>query len=515
MMAKLHAQNRFITGEIFIKIRDTFDVELVGYDFSWSGINKAFQKYEVNTHRIEKPFSDSVFNRKLAKIYKVFYNPKWNGDSLCAQLMRVPCVEFAEKIPLPVIQYTPNDLKPQQWYLRKIHAGNAWEFGKGSYLCRVAIIDNAILRNHNDLVGNIWSKSEEIPGNHIDEDSNGYVDDYHGYDVADGDEDVSPPASISDSSAFNHGTLIAGLCSAVTDNGKGIAGLGFRTSLLPIKCTPDTAADPRAVPFAYEGLYYAAKFRPNMVCIAWGSRDTSATMHLLLQVLRNENVFVIAAAGNDSIEKLRYPASSSLVFSVGACDSSDRLSAFSNYHKNLDALAPGTSIYSTMGTGPNNYGYVSGTSSSAALTCGLAGLLKYQSFSYTVDQMTQIIRKGCDDITASNPGKTDKIGAGRINAYRTINSNAASTEKLNSNEFLIYPNPSKGEFSVKSIVSNSVVRTIVLIDMAGNEVYADKNIHNGLYRDYSVHCNSLKPGIYTLMITSDLGISTIRLTVFE
>src|SRR5690606_5108307 len=102
------------------------------------------------------------------------------------------------------------------------------------------IIDNGVRIDHDDLKEIIWVNDKEIPGNNIDDDSNGYVDDVNGYDVADKDEDPTPPtAGLLNTSHFNHGTHCSGIASGATDNGTGMASIGFGTTVIPVKCAKD------------------------------------------------------------------------------------------------------------------------------------------------------------------------------------------------------------------------------------------------------------------------------------
>jgi len=493
----LFAQN----NEVYVKVRDTWQVDLQHYDYSWSGINKAFNKYGVQVSEIERPFPDSAFDFSLSKIYKLKFASNLSADSLSADLNKIPLIDFAEPVQHIYLHYTPNDLKPMQWYLPKINALGAWDFGKSTYQCRIALLDNSVLITHTDLSSNIWTNSAEISGNFLDDDSNGYVDDSHGFDVADWDADVNPPSGISDSSFWNHGTHCAGICCGVTDNGKGISSIGFKTNLIPVKCSRD--ADTTAgLPFAAGGLYYALKLKPNVICMPFGFRNFSKTWEMLVQKAHGMHIFLVASSGNDSADILAYPAAYGNVFSVGATDQNDKLSSFSNYNKNLDAVAPGVMMYSCLASGNNNYGYRSGTSQAAALTAGLAALIKSQNFSYTTDYVEASLKKACDDVTASNAGKTDKLGAGRINAYKAVNPTAANVNFLQNEDFYLFPNPTHSGFTIKSKVSETPVFSVQITDANGKIILNENNIPPGLYSGFYVPVDSFVPGIYFARITS-------------
>src|SRR3989338_7836248 len=138
-------------------------------------------------------------NEKFTRIYRVNTAAGANLDELISQLEALYCIEFAEKIPQYEISYTPNDPEytnlSKRWHLDRIAAEGAWDITQGCAGVKIAIVDDAVRINHEDLQANIYINPGEIPGNGIDDDANGYVDDVNGYDVADGDNNPSPPAN--------------------------------------------------------------------------------------------------------------------------------------------------------------------------------------------------------------------------------------------------------------------------------------------------------------------------------
>src|SRR5690606_22226235 len=133
--------------------------------------------------------------------------------------------------------------------LSAIGAATAWNyFSSGSNIV-VAIVDDAVETTHSDLSGNIWVNPGEIAGNGIDDDGNGYIDDINGWDIADNDNNPDPP-----SSDFNHGTHVAGIVSAVSNNNTGVASIGYSCKLMCVRST----LIPTFITHGYEGIVYAA-----------------------------------------------------------------------------------------------------------------------------------------------------------------------------------------------------------------------------------------------------------------
>ncbi len=189
-----------------------------------------------------------------------------------------PETSSAEQVPL--IQttgttYLPNDLQPQQWALTKINAVQAWDISQGSPTIKVAIVDNAVSTTHEDLASVIWTNPGEVPNNFLDDDLNGYTDDVNGYDVANYDPDANPPASTGANSPWVHGTHCAGIAGAASDNGIGIASIGFNISIIPVKASLD-ATGGNTLERAYEGVDYAVAAGADVVSMSWGSGGNSA-----------------------------------------------------------------------------------------------------------------------------------------------------------------------------------------------------------------------------------------------
>lgn len=293
---------------------------------------------------------------------------------IIARLQADPNVEFAE----PNYRRTltampkPNDTQfAKQWPLHNIgqtvngYPGTpgvdigfltAWGMAKpdaGEIV--VAVLDSGIDLTHPDLTANLWTNPAEVPGDGIDNDGNGYVDDSHGYDFADGDPDPADSEPTAPNDLLHHGTHTSGTIAAVTNNGRGIAGTAFSARLLPLKIThADLSISVDAI---LAGMNYAVmmKYRGvNIVAInaSYGGSEESLGERDAIQAAGNAGIVFCAAAGNTTSDNTAvpfYPANLRLsnMIVVAASDADDSLAWFSNYGTKVDLAAPGRNIYST------------------------------------------------------------------------------------------------------------------------------------------------------------------------
>lgn len=248
-------------------------------------------------------------------------------------------------------------------------AVEAWEKTTGGSPVIVAVMDSGIDGGHGDLVENLWRNPGEIPDNGVDDDGNGYIDDVHGWDFLDEDNDPM------DENA--HGTHLAGIIGARGNNSQGIAGVNWRVSLMSLRFLD--ASGLGSVADEIEAMAYAADMGARVVNASIGGADASRAEREAIALLMARGVLFVAAAGNegeDNDDVPSYPACYDLpnLISVAATDGDDDLCLFSNYGAlSVDGGAPGLFILSTV---PGNaYGYLSGTSMATAFTAGLAGLL--------------------------------------------------------------------------------------------------------------------------------------------
>ncbi len=259
-----------------------------------------------------------------------------------------------------------------------MNVSSAYEaFGrKGDQEVVVAVVDTGVDYNHEDLKDVMWVNQNEIPGNGIDDDQNGYIDDVHGINTLMRDADGNATGDIMDK--HDHGTHVAGTIGATQNNGVGIAGVASNVKIMGIRTVPNSG-DETDVDVA-ESFLYAAKMGAKVINCSFGKRNNERG--LLVQetidhIGQEYGVLVVAAAGNESSNNdnsPKYPASfNSENLLVVAATSSWRgsLAYFSNYGKRtVDIAAPGSGIYSTVRG--SRYSNMSGTSMASPNMAGVA-----------------------------------------------------------------------------------------------------------------------------------------------
>ncbi len=312
----------------------------------------------------------------------------------------------AEKDAIVKAAYIPNDEKfGMQWYLNSISVQEAWNYTTGSPEIVVAVIDSGIDFNHRDLSSSLWTNSDEIPNNGIDDDGNGYVDDYYGYDFV--NEDSIP---MDDN---GHGTMVSGIIAATINNSVGIAGIA-QVKIMVLKVLDENG-------FGYESdlaeaIRYAVDNGAKIISMSLGGDEYVAALKNACDYARSKGAILIAAAGNDGSEGVEYPAAFKSVVAVGALDKNDKLASFSNYGEELELVAPGVDIFTTL---PGNaYGYIDGTSASVPQVSGVASLILSVNPELSGEDVRKILRDSADDLGFK--GKDVFYGYGKVNASRAL-----------------------------------------------------------------------------------------------
>ncbi len=373
---------------------------------------KKFVK-RIKFQNISQPFASSK-SESLNKIYFIDYSGNIPPKQLSILMEKENSVEWAEPdYKGKLAGFTPNDsLYSEQWYLNKIGMENAWALQQSNSNIVVAVIDNGITLNHPELQNVIWTNPNETE-NGLDDDGNGLVDDIHGWDFGDSDNNVSHDGT------FFHGTQVAGIIAAETDNNIGIASVAFGSTILPIKVTE--TSDPATVIMsdAYQAIVYAANENADVINCSWGNYQYSHLGKEAVDYALSQGAVVIAAAGNDGSNDVFYPAKYNNVLSVGATQSDDIVWNASNRGYYLDVLAPGENILSLSGA-PNYYETASGTSLASPIVSGIAALVKAKFPELSPRQIEERIRVTAENVYSQNPGLENMLGFGRVNAEEAL-----------------------------------------------------------------------------------------------
>ena len=394
-------------------------------------------RYRPHTLSQVAPFLDHLkpepgIVHSLAALRRTFYLRYASDEDpyrVAAWLGRAAGVAYAEPLfmhRIDALQADPNDsLFSEQTHLRHMRMPQAWDIVKGAEgnpPVVIAIVDGGTDWRHEDLLGNVWTNSGEIADNGIDDDQNGFIDDVHGVNLANGDDTNNDPAGLP-TTPFNawHGTAVAGAAGAVTDNGIGIAGASWNAKLMLINA--GCRFFDGGVCWGYPGILYAAANGADIINASWRGFGTGAYGRDVVTAATDLGALVVAAGGNDNLSLMDYPSHPGglpRVLAVGATEKDSRRKArFSNYGTPIDVYAPGVAIDMTAPDG--TYGPGNGTSFSSPLVAGLAALVKTRSPSLTPDQLREQVRLTSESIDDDNPGfPAGALGGGYVNAEAAL-----------------------------------------------------------------------------------------------
>ena len=363
---------------------------------------------------------------------------------IISKLKAISLFEFVEQRPLNTPFYVPNDsLLGHQWYLNNIKAYGAWDIEQGDTNVVVGITDTGIDRVGEDLKNGIkYNYQDPVDG--IDNDNDGFIDNYCGWDVGSNDNNVQW-------GPIGHGTFVAGFVSAVPDNGKGIAGVGFHIKTLPIKID-DTEGK---LIHDYEGIAYAADHGAAIINCSWGGPIfTQFGKDVIDYATFNRNTLVVAACGNSNNAVWMYPASYENVLSVAATDSLDIRWAQSSYGSQVDLCAPGTFVYSTWVS--NIYFSSHGTSFSAPMVAAAAALVKSHYPWMNALQLGEQIRVSADyiDSLSGNIPTKDLMGSGRLNILKALSDTINPSIRFSNKEISYSSNNNLDTIIIKGTFTN-------------------------------------------------------------
>lgn len=418
---------KYIPGQVIIKLK-----EGVSYSYEFLGkheLKSAEKVLKENKSGKNVKAEQAMKKYGLDRIYLAEFSVEKDITKVIKKLNNDPRVEYAELNYIYRTTLTPNDLSDELWGLYNtgqnggtddadIDAPEAWGIETGGHEVVIAVIDTGVDYNHEDLEANMWTNSGETADGK-DTDENGFVDDIRGWDFANGDNDPFDDVG--------HGTHCAGTIGAVGDNGKGIVGVNWKVTIMPIKflgLRGGTTAN------AILSVKYAVDNGADIMSNSWGGGVYSVALEEAISAADDAGILFIASAGNNGKNTDRrktYPAGYNIpnVISVAATDRNDELASWSNYGiETVDLGAPGVAIYSTVPTGScelcdsSGYKYLGGTSMACPHVAGAAGLIKAHYSNLTSDELKAKLLGGVD-LISSLEEKT--VTGGRLNAYNSLN----------------------------------------------------------------------------------------------
>lgn len=355
-------------------------------------------------------------------------------DEMIALYKKNPNVSFAESDFVMSATLTPND----PYYINnqtldtKITAPSAWDISTGSSAVKIAILDTGIDLTHPEFAGRLTS----------------------GYDFVFGDADPTDDNG--------HGTACAGIAAATGNNSIGIPGMDWKATIMPVK-----VLDSSGIGFTSDiakGMTYAADNGAKVLSMSFGGA-LSSTLQSGADYASGKGCVLVAASGNDGLLLDRYPASGRGVISVGALQG-DTIASFSNYGPNLDVVAPGVSIYTTLKGG--GYTWFSGTSAATPYVAGLASLLFSTGSNQTSATVSQEITSTATDLGSA--GWDQYYGWGRIDSLAALRAagGASGGTTPPSTTTTVTPTPSPTPTTTPSVVDTTAPSVAITSPAAGS-----------------------------------------------
>lgn len=390
-----------------------------------SNINERINSGKIDQSTANSPLFKS--EEALSRTYILQYEEDISPINYIQKVLAYNSeIEIAEPYYIYELQKSPtapNDpLLASQVTFERMKVKEAWQAGLiGSPNTIIAISDNGFSTDHEDLSANIGYNSDEIPNNGIDDDGNGYIDDYAGYNFS----------YISDAVAADnvyhpdsHGTTVAGIAAATTDNGKGISGVANQCKYFPLKIAFKSSAK---VAFGYQSIIYAAENGIPVINCSWGRvKPYSQVEQDIITYAIAKGVSIVAASGNTGLGVERsdifYPANYDGVLGVGEVNIEDRIT-LNNTTLSLQTkiMASGLNNVSCVNSETNNT-YESlgvGTSYASPIIAGFLGLIRSKYPELNAREAIEFARLCTDDVSGNNYGYTAFL-PGRVNMLKAV-----------------------------------------------------------------------------------------------
>lgn len=382
---------------------------------------------ELNMERMQKSFgpsSSQTLSDDLTRTYQVTFADDIDPFYLASKISQIPGVVYAEPKVLMELHDRPNDPllgSIGQDYFEFQNFFKAWEVSRSSRDIIIAIVDSGVDYNHPDLSENLWrnpdpGRAKRLVPNFFTAVENDTI----GWNFWESGPASNPVQNNNPmGTGSNHGTHVAGIASANTNNGIGIASAGYNSTYMAVRAG-GTIDQPRSVGFGYEGILYAAVNGAHVINCSFGSTFRSSFANDIIEIATELGSVVVASAGNSNSDVANYPASYDNVISVASVsNTSGGKSGFSTYGYEVTVSATGSGILSTVFN--NQYGLLSGTSMSAPVVSGLVALVRHQYPDWSPERVYGQIRGTANSsIYQNNPQFIDMIGSGLIDAHKAV-----------------------------------------------------------------------------------------------
>lgn len=518
---KVENNNLAQPNKIILKLKKEVYIDLNNNSFTSKKIEVLNKKFKVKHIKKQR-----LGIKGTEFIYVLEYPLDINLSELLNAYYATGEIEYAEPDYIGLIQgsdtISPNDsFYFSQWGLKNdgsfpwssssisgadIDMENAWSIEKGDSNIVVSIIDIGNKLDHPEFKGRIWKNLKEIPGNGLDDDINGYIDDLSGWDFANNDNDPTDD--------HGHGTHLTGIIGANGNDSLGIAGIDWNCKLMCLKAMTSNGSG--SMSWWADAIYYSVDNGAKVINMSIGTTNYSKTLHDAINYALNKNVVVVSAMGNFNSSAIFYPAAFKGVIAVGATNPNDTrsnpffwsASSGSNFGNHISVVAPGNYIIGPYYQSDSTYTYFGGTSQAGPHVAGLAALLFAQDSSRTPEQIKTIIELSAEDQVGKSAedvkGWDKYYGHGRINAYRALLGQTSTYISLiaSPKTLAIWPNPSSGDFTVSL---PSEILEVQIFNSLGQLMLSRKNPEpREVFTDFP-------PGLYFLKAISTKGIQVSRM----
>jgi len=454
----------FRPGEVLVEILPGASIEAINERYGTSTLQRI---YGTNVYRLVTPR-----RKKEAKFRKRLANDPDVINASLNPVIATPINVFGRAV-IGFPGDHPTTGQARASYLDQRLVGDLPSIqlrSKGAGVI-VAVIDTGIDRDHPDIRDHLWTDPGEIPNDNLDNDNDGLVDDVFGWNFLDSNRDTMELRSSSQTSIAGHGTFIAGLIALIAPNAK----------IMPVRAfSPDGVGDAFSVA---QGIKYAVDHGAQVINLSFGSIEDSPVLHDAITYANQRGVFLVAAVGNEdkpNDSAPQFPANwSTEVMSIAAIDGNNRKAIFSNFGSNVSVSAPGLNLVSVFPEANNmpDYAVWSGTSFATPLATAEAALLLEDNPHRSARDIIESTAINIDD---NNPGFAGKLGRGRIDALRALQSLDSIT--ANRSEITLLPtaiepqSQGKAEVSVTGGEQKFEIETGQMLPRAAYKIIVDGNV---------------------------------------
>jgi serine protease len=511
-------QTDFVPGILILKVRPEHKEAVLRQGIQWEtlqgtgalSVTQMFPRAEDPKGRTDH-FGNPLVD--ISRIFKVQLPEQADLGEWTEKLASSGRFDWVEPTTWSISFSTPND--PQigsQNHLTQVGAFAAWDVTQGDTNVVIGVTDTSFDLLHQDLQGNL-KKNYDDPINGNDDDNDGYIDNFTGWDVVDDDNTLFVANNY-------HGTGVLAVSSATTDNGVGIAGVAYDCKYLPVKIGNNAGTIVTAD--GYESIIYCADRDCKVINCSWGTVTFSNLgQDAVNYATINKDAVVVASAGNNAVEEYRYPASFDNAISVTGVHNNDVFNNGTNptftWSDKVDMCAQGFNVFSTATLGGTAgaspvYTTTGGTSYAAPQVSGAAALVRSQFPCLTAIETTDLLLANAVDIesVSTNSNYAGKIGkrldmAGAVSVTPNPCELVGVSETVEEQLMTLYPNPSNTDVTLRTASSGNW--QVMVNDAQGRLVRLERFSGNF----YTI--SALPAGIYTVAVSNDAQRSVQRMVV--